>query len=531
MERPRYTRRQLLTAGATVGLGGVAGGALARSGLARAAASVRAAGSDLGAVEHVVFLMLENRSFDHLFGTYKSVRGFNDHSSSLGAFAQSWPGGTDSTLLPFHLDTIRHKGECTTDLTHNWAPMHECWNQGAMDSFVSTHTSASFEGPANGPLTMGYYKRTDATFFYALADAFTICDGYHCSVLGPTHPNRLFALSGTNDPDGVAGGPVLSTSTSFPGGGRSTRFSVTWETMPERLSAAGVSWKCYNPYGTAYAPTNSSALLVSDNILLYFKQYSDSSSSLYKNAFNFYGPNVKGGFTGPGTSPNDFASDVASDQLPAVTWIIPPVGYDSHPPAPIALAEWYVAQVLATLVSNKKVWAKTVLFVTWDENDGFFDHVPPPTPGSGTPGEYLTVDPLPSNAGGIAGPIGLGVRVPMLVVSPFSTGGYLCPDRFDHTSQLRFLETLFGVTVPNVSDWRRAVTGDLTTSLAHLGQPHLTPPRLPVTSASTSKPPISNECTASDLKELGGAKKPYPIPSVQTMPTQEGGSLRILASS
>lgn len=524
MESPRYTRRQLLAAGATVGLGGITASVLGRSGLARAAASVRAAGSDLGAVEHVVFLMLENRSFDHLFGSYKAVRGFNDHGSSLGTFAQSWPGGKSSTLLPFHLDTQHHKAECTYDLTHNWAPMHDCWDNGAMDSFVSTHVSSTFEGPSNGVLTMGYYTRTDSPFFYSLADAFTICDHYHCSVLGPTHPNRLFALSGTNDPDGVAGGPVLATASTYPNG-KPTKFSVTWDTMPEALSTAGVSWKCYNPFGSMYVPTSSSASLLSDNILLYFKQYSDTSSSLYQNAFGFYGPNVSGGFTGPGTSPDDFAKDVTNNQLPAVSWIVPPVGFDSHPPAPIALCEWYVSQVLSTLVSNTSVWSKTVLFVTWDENDGFFDHVSPPTAPAGTPGEYLTVNPLPSTAGGVTGPIGLGVRVPMLVVSPFSTGGYLSSETFDHTSQLRFLETLFGVTVPNLSDWRRSVTGDLTSTLPHISHPDVTKPKLAKTSSSITKHPIHGECTAAQLDEINPSVSPYPLPSPQVMPTQEKGKL------
>ena len=111
--------------------------------------------------------------------------------------------------------------------------------------------------------------------------------------------------------------------------------------------------------------------------------------------------------------------------------------------------------MIGTLVSNPEVWAKTVLFIMYDENDGFFDHVPPPTPPPGTPGEFLTVDPLPASAYGVAGPIGLGFRVPMLVVSPFSRGGYVCSDIFDHTSQLRFLETRFGVQAPNISAWRR----------------------------------------------------------------------------
>ena len=128
------------------------------------------------------------------------------------------------------------------------------------------------------------------------------------------------------------------------------------------------------------------------------------------------------------TGPDDFAKDVKNDTLPQVSWIMSPDSYDEHPPAPAALGEWYTQQVLDTLLSNPKVWASTVLFIMYDENDGFFDHVPPPTPPAGTAGEYLTVDPLPATASGVSGPIGLGVRVPMIVVSPFSAGGYVCSD-------------------------------------------------------------------------------------------------------
>src|SRR5205823_4933947 len=118
--------------------------------------------------------------------------------------------------------------------------------------------------------------------------------------------------------------------------------------------------------------------------------------------------------------------------------------------------------ILATLTANPLLWQKTALFVTYDENGGFFDHVPPPVPAAKTPGEYLTVSPLPAAAEGIAGPIGLGFRVPMLVVSPFSRGGFVCSQVFDHTSTLLFLERRFGAEVPNLSAWRRHTVGDLT---------------------------------------------------------------------
>ncbi len=505
------TRRDFL-AGSAAGLALAAGGGLldSCSATAKKAASVKPAGSDLGAIEHVVILMQENRSFDHYFGTYRGVRGFDDHpSGNPGVFAQRWPGGPASSggkLLPFHLDTATQDAECTADLSHAWNAQHLSVNGGKMDSFVATHTSPAFEGNTNGPLTMGYYARADLPLHYALADAFTICDGYHCSVLGPTHPNRLMSMSGTLDPDGHGGGPILQTNLA-----ESAKFSVSWKTMPEVLSAKGVSWKLYNPSGATYQPSSSVAMLVSNNILLYFKQYQDPASPLYQGAFGH-------------TFESDFARDVATGSLPAVSWVIPAIGYDEHPPAPPSNGEWFIDQVLSALVANPKVWAKTVLFVTYDENDGFFDHVAPPLAPAGTPGEYVTVNPLPADASGIAGPIGLGVRVPMLVISPFSRGGYVCSDLSDHTSTLRFLETRFGVTVPNLSAWRRGTVGNLTGALPVLGKPDHSVPTLPSTANDSAL--VERECTASQLMELPGPTHPYPISFPQSMPTQEPGSAR-----
>ncbi|HMK63126.1 MAG TPA: alkaline phosphatase family protein, partial [Acidimicrobiales bacterium] len=444
------TRREVLIAG----MAGAFGLALAACGpsVTDKAVRVRPAGSDIGAIDHVVFLMNENRSFDHYYGTYHGVRGFSDPSALADVFVQAWDGGADgypeSFLLPFHLDTLTSDAECTYDLSHEWNAQHMCWAQGAMDAFVATHTSAQFEGPGSGVLTMGYYTRQDLPYWYSLADAFTICDNYHCSVLGPTHPNRLYAWSGTLDPAGEAGGPILVTnsSSSFIG-------STRWKTMPEELESNGISWKVYNPPGSAYQPGNPLSMAVSDNILLYFQQHvSDPSSPLYQRAF------------GP-LFPADFRKDVARDELPSVSWIIPPVGYDEHPPAPPAAGQWFVNEVLSALVSNPKVWAKTVLFIMYDENDGFFDHVPPPVPGAGTADEFVNGAHNAAGENGITGPIGFGFRVPLLVVSPFSRGGYVCSDLFDHTSQLRFLEERFGVVAPNLSAWRRRTAGDLTSAM------------------------------------------------------------------
>ena len=508
--RRGLTRRELLAAGVASGVGLLASacGRGAASPAATTLARTAPAGSDLGAVEHVIFLMMENRSFDHYYGTYPGVRGFDDHpGDDLGAFSQACPANTSASpvgrLLPFHLDTTHSDiADCTFDLTHNWGPQHQCRHGGRMDSFARVHTDPANEGPSQGTLTMGYYTRADLPYYYALADAFTLCDAYHCSVMGPTHPNRLMQMSGTLDPAGNAGGPVVVTN-----GSPSALFSVHWDTMPEVLEDAGVSWKYYNPGGSLYSiETMRKIGLTTDSVLPYFSQYENPSSPLYTKAFL-------------PTFPGDFAADVRAGTLPKVSWISTPVGYDEHPPAPSFLGEWFTDQVLRTLVSNPDVWSKTVLFHMYDENDGFFDHVDPPVAPPGTEGEFLSTRPLPPEASGIAGPIGLGFRVPLLVLSPFSRGGRICSQTFDHTSQLRFIEERFGVTAPNISTWRRSAVGDLTATL-RTGRRNTTLPPLPPTRNDPAYL-AAKGCTETDLLEVATNQPPYPVPTTQVMPTQE----------
>ena len=496
--------------------------------LIQRAAATRAAGSDLGAVEHIIFLMMENRSYDHYFGAYPKGRGFDDHSKhSLGVFAQDYPGGGNlvpkNKLLPFHLDS--HAGfECTDDLTHDWGPMHECWNHGKMDSWVKVHTSSKYEGP-HGALTMGYYERTDLPFHWALADHFTLCDRYHCSILGPTHPNRLMATSGTIDPTGKHGGPIVHTNSA-----PDLVWNCTWTTMQEVLQDAGVSWKVYSPsnqgvsgkyaalkkYGTwnpsLYDPvTNPEVMLVSDHVLPYFTAFRKKNSPLFKKAFMQ-------------TFPNQFVADLRSGKLPKVSWIIPPLGFDEHPSASSQNGAYFISLVLEALVAHPKAWSKTALFVMYDENDGWFDHVPPPTAPPGTKDEYLSTFKFPAGETdpdtlGIRGPLGLGVRVPMLVVSPFSRGGHVATELFDHTSQLKLVGKRFGVEVPNVSEWRRKQVGDLTSTLFR-SKKNTELPKLPHTSVLL---PSSGPCEATSQETESGDQGPK-VPTKQRMPKQGGGS-------
>jgi len=251
-----------------------------------------------------------------------------------------------------------------------------------------------------------------------------------------------------------------------------------------------VSWRIYQDPGSLQSTVNT------NNILVRYKQYADPSSVLYRKAFL-------------PTYPHDFVADVAAGTLPSVSWLNAPPGQDEHPAFPPNAGARVTGHVIQTLLSNPKVWAKTVLFVTWDENGGFFDHVAPPSPPPGTPGEFVTTNSLPDKAAGISGPIGLGFRVPMLVISPFSRGGHINSDTFDHTSLLRFIETRFGVEVPNVSDWRRNAVSDLTSTLQLTGRPPLAVPTLPYGGLSTAL--VNRECA--DLSTLAP-------PMTQQMPTQ-----------
>ncbi len=170
--------------------------------------------------------------------------------------------------------------------------------------------------------------------------------------------------------------------------------------------------------------------------------------------------------------------------------------------------------MLDALTADPEVWSRTALFITYDENDGYFDHVVPPSPAA--PGRGAsTADTALEFFGGDStyapGPYGLGQRVPMLVVSPWSTGGFVCSETFDHTSLVRFMERRFGVHEPNISPWRRAVCGDLTSAF-DFSLRRGTPPHLPGTDGYL--PPDHDR---------HDSYVPVP-PADQAMPRQEKGA-------
>lgn len=475
VKRVKPTRRRLLEGAASLALLGAS--TLMPPNVRRALAKEPSKRGSLKDIKHVVLLMQENRSFDHYFGTLAGVRGFGDAkalklANGQSVFYQPDAENPKGYLLPFHLDTHASSAQQIPSTSHAWAVQHEAWNGGKMDQWLPAHRKADGQ---HGPYVMGYYNRADIPFQFALAEAFTICDAYHCSVMGPTWPNRMYWMTGMIDPDSVGGGPIINNKA--PQGG------YTWTTYAERLEAAGVSWKVYQQddnYGC--------------NMLANFKAFRDAPAG---SALHTKG--MRRGAEG------EFEYDAMHDKLPAVSWIIPTSYQSEHPHYMPADGAAFVASKIDALAANPDVWAKTAFILNYDENDGLFDHVAPPVPPAGTPHEFVQ---------GL--PIGGGFRVPCIVVSPWTAGGWVCSENFDHTSVLQFLEKFTGVAEPNISEWRRQTFGNLTSAFRFHEPKIQAPPPLPSTTGMLS------------FAKYAASNLPKPVfpENEQQEPAQEKGGRR-----
>jgi phospholipase C len=403
-------------------------------------------------VQHIVILMQENRSFDHYFGTLRGVRGFGDRfpipvPAPPGEERNVWlqRGKQPALVAPFQLNTQRVAGT-----PHTWPDAQRAWNHGILDAWP-THKDSH---------AMGHFSEAELPFQFALANTFTICDAYHCSLQAGTNPNRVYAWTGTNDPFQQGHGPVIGNSYDQLGFDPSGGYA--WRTYPERLQAAGVSWQVYQDLADNYC----------DNPLAGFKTFRDAVAGL---------PGADPALRERGMSTRtleQLRADVLAGALPQVSFIVASAEGSEHPvPSSPAQGAHYTAAVLEALTASQEVWSRTVLLLMFDENDGYFDHVPPPAPPSrhdpdaggstvSTAGEYheFASGEETESAALMHRPYGLGPRVPMYVISPWSRGGWVNSQVFDHTSVIRFIEQRFGVPEPNISPWRRAVCGDLTSA-------------------------------------------------------------------
>lgn len=480
------TRRGFLGAAAAVG-GAAALGAALPSAVAQALPAHHQLGQGakgrLSDVKHIVVLMQENRSFDHYFGSLRGVRGFGDRSTiklSSGHSVFNQPVGS-GTQYPWPLrastgtdgtdpETL---AQCNGGVAHSWGDQHAAWNQGQLDGWYT----------AKGIGSLGYLDRSDIPFHYALADAYTICDAYHCSALSATGPNRTYLWSGMIDPRGTAGGPAYN------GGDES---GLKWTTYAETLQSAGISWKVYQDANDNYG----------DNGLQYFSQFSNAKpgSALYDAGM---GTVSTTGLSNADALAGAVRKDVLAGTLPQVSWVVTNQAFSEHPDGPPSDGAHYLHGILEALNADPDVLNSTAVFINYDENDGFFDHVPPPIPPAGTADEFV-----------LGAPIGLGFRVPMVIVSPWTRGGWVSSEVFDHTSVIQFMETWSAsigkpARCSDISDWRRSVTGDLTNAFDFCAPIHGLPP-LPGTSA------VIGAAACGPL--------PKPTPTSNALPIQEAGA-------
>jgi phospholipase C len=500
---PGFTRRRFLqatglgaAAAATVGL---TGGTAAASTAGRSAAAKPLRADLTGTIadlKHVVILMQENRSFDHYFGTLSGVRGFGDKQALTwqngnSIFQQPDSSRTDlGYLLPYNL-TDQTDG----DLDHSWDGDHEAWNGGLWNQWVA----------AKGEETMGYFTRSEIPFHYALADAFTICDGYHQAIMAPTSPNRMYFWTGTS-----AGWTSNPSDYTVEFGSDAGTSEVT--TYPELLQAAGVTWQVYTNDQVGDSSSYPDYFLgdYGDNPLWFYQQYNTTDSSqggtgtLATNGAVTPWQNSAGA---PALSQthaayvlSEFIDAVNNNTLPQVSWIVAPAGYCEHPSYTPDYGAHYVNTLLQTLFSNTDIWQSTALFITYDEHDGFFDHQVPPYPGTSVTDEYISGE-----------PIGPGTRVPMLICSPWTTGGYIDSNVYDHTSMLQFLAAWTGVQPVNITSWRSSVVGDLTAAFDFANPDFTIPSNIPTLAQTWA------------LTQLTGGSTTPPAEGDQSMPAQESG--------
>ncbi|QJX00684.1 phosphocholine-specific phospholipase C [Frigoriglobus tundricola] len=566
------TRREFIefvagTAGAGDAIGSLLGS------IAQAASIEPERGSSFLDAEHVVILMQENRSFDHVFGTLRGVRGFNDpRALTLGDGNPVWvqANAEGKRYAPFRHDLKNSKITWMGSLPHDRTDQVDARNHGLYDRWLIAKESGRKEYK-HLPLTLGYFTREDVPFYYALADAFTVCDQNFCSSLTATTPNRLHLWTGTvrAKPDAQSPAHVRNEDVDHD-------HLAGWTTFPERLEEWGVAWKVYQNELTVESGLNEEEdrwlSNFGDNPLEYFRQYHVHSAknhcdfvarrlkqlpdeiqaleqqvatltnaaerekrnkqldelratqkkydrerasweqnrleklpererALHAKAFctNVADPafrklldvtyrdgdNPRQMRVPKGDVLQNFRKDVGTGTLPTVSWLVSPETFSDHPSS-AWFGAWYIAEVLDILTANPEVWKKTIFVVTYDENDGYFDHVPPfvpphphrPETGKVTKGidaavEYVELE----QDRKVAGPssaresaIGLGYRVPLIVASPWSRGGCVCSQVFDHTSVLQLLEKFLShklgkkVEEPNINRWRRAVCGDLTSA-------------------------------------------------------------------
>jgi len=403
-------------------------------------------------IETIVIVMMENRSFDHYFGALSLLEGRPVDGLPSG-IALPRPDG--SLVEPFRMDE-----RCVADPPHGWESSRRQVNGGANDGFVREHFARVVERegfpPATGDQTLGYHDRSQLPLLYSLADEFALCERWFCSVLGPTWPNRMFLHSAQSN------GRMNN---AFP---EDLVAGFTWPTIYDRLGDAGIDWKGY--FGDL-------------SFLLLWGRLRNQTARLVEI--------------------ETFFDDARSGRLPPVCSVEPnffgPAANDDHPPHDFARGQAFLSSVIHAVAQGPQ-WDRSLILVTYDEHGGFYDHVPPPSVD-----DERAADDFDQ----------LGVRVPGLVISPYTRPGYVSSKLVEHSSAPAFIEWIFGLPPLGIRDAQAGFFLDT----FDVGRIHRRDPRpLPALPILDLHPDLAAECLDFDEnvgggQELAAFADAAPIPS------------------
>jgi len=387
-------------------------------------------------IEHIVLLMMENHSYDNLFGMLGRGDGFTIGADGQPTAANPYPDG--SVQHAFHMPTTC---QLSGTPSQEWLASHTAYNNGAMDGFVRAPISP-LDKTIVGGVAMGYWTGDDLPFTYSLAKIFPIGDRWFCSLLGQTYPNRRYLIAGTScgmtDDGGLSALTLLA-----PAAG--TIFNL--------LDKYGISWENY----VAQYPLGATPYL-------YPLNDGTPEASRHKPL-------------------SDFFTDAAAGKLASFTFLDP--NYDTQSqenPQNIVVGEALLARVVQA-VGASPLWRSTMLIITYDEHGGYYDHVPPP---AAIPPDKIKPILLPGEPvyDGFAR---YGFRVPSVIVSPYAKRDHVTHVLHDHTSVLAMLERKWNLPALTHRD---ANANDLTDFLDMdaLAKRQPTFPRLPALAAPGDTP-------------------------------------------
>ncbi|MGD0526699.1 MAG: alkaline phosphatase family protein [Polyangiaceae bacterium] len=366
-------------------------------------------------IDNIVVVMMENHSFDSYLGHLNQYANRTDIES---ADAGATNPDVDGAAVPW----IHAPHPCSADTNHEWAGTHQEIDDGKMDGFVTTNNGWSEPTDAavpdaslySGARAMWWYDQTDLPTYYTLASTFALADHYHCSVPGPTWPNRMYLYAATSFGETTNVFPDIS---AYP-------YPSNDASILDELEKRHVTWLLYSDgapgAGTVYGAAGATR----------------------------WGRTILGNF-------KQFQTDAAAGNLPQVSFVDPNLdsetnggaGTDEHPPGDIQSGELFVAQVAQAVMSSPQ-WAHTALFITHDENGGFYDHVAPPSACAPD-----STQPILVKGDETVGGFDLyGIRVLLIAVSPYAKKGYVGHQVYDHTSIARFIEAKFKIPALTARD-------------------------------------------------------------------------------